>query len=393
VKKVSRLVTILALFALSLCAQEAAPAAGGAEAIVQRSEAMLRRGADFMLSKQLPDGAWMRHPAISALACLGIADAPQYAQPEIKAKIDQALDFIVSLAQPDGSITDPRDRRSYPVYSTSICLIGLLRFNRPQDLPVIKKAREYLLSVDVYPEGDAAAAADAAQQAAGAGHGYGRRHRADLNNTAWALEALYLSEHLDREPFNEDPQAAKKADLAWDKARAFLTLCQNLADTNQSAWVKSAPEDDRGGFIYCPSDALKPDAKAESLRSYGSMTYSGLKSLIYAKVDRSDARIQAAIEWIAKNYSLEENPGVGASGLYYYYHTFGKALALLAQDELSTADGNKRLWRQELLDALEKRQQEDGSWSNELSGRWMESIPELSTCYCLMTLGLIKNAK
>jgi squalene-hopene/tetraprenyl-beta-curcumene cyclase len=382
VKKLSLIAAFTAsvLFAPSLSAQEAPPAGD----LGQRISAMQQRGADFLLSKQLPSGAWMQHPAISALACMGIIDAPQYDQDDVKVKINRALDFIVGNAQADGSISDPRDRRSYPVYNTSICLIALLRFNRPQDLPIIKKAREYLLSADVYPEGDATA------QAA-AGHGYGRKHRADLNNTAWALEALYLSEHLDREPFNQDPQAAKKADLAWDKARAFLTLCQNLADTNQSAWVKSAPESDRGGFIYCPSDALQADAKAESLRAYGSMTYSGLKSLIYAKVDKNDARVQAAFEWIGKNYTLDINPGVGDSGLYYYYHTFGKSLALFADDNVTSADGKKHPWRQDLVEALEKRQKADGSWSNDLSGRWMESIPELSTCYCLMTLGVIKE--
>lgn len=390
-KKSCRLFAVfaLALIATALLAQDAAPAAGD---LGQRISALQQRGAEFLLSKQLPSGAWMEHPAISALACLGIADAPQYGQDDVKAKIDRALDFIASNAQADGSISDPRDRRSYPVYNTSICLIGLLRFNRPQDLPIIKKARAYLLSADVYPEGSADVADVAAgQQNPAAGHGYGRKHRADLNNTAWALEALYLSDHLDREPFNNDPQAAKKADLAWDKARSFLTLCQNLADTNQSAWVKSAPDNDRGGFIYCPSDALQPDAKPQSLRAYGSMTYSGLKSLIYAKVDKNDARVQAAFAWIGKNYTLDENPGIGDSGLYYYYHTFGKALTLFADADLTGADGQKHPWRQDLVAALAKRQKADGSWSNDLSGRWMESIPELSTCYCLMTLGVIKE--
>ena len=40
-----------------------------------------------------------------------------------------------------------------------------------------------------------------------------------------------------------------------------------------------------------------------------------------------DARVKAAVEWVQKNYRLDENPGMGTSGLYYYYHIFAKALA------------------------------------------------------------------
>ena len=62
------------------------------------------------------------------------------------------------------------------------------------------------------------------------------------------------------------------------------------------------------------------------LRSYASMTYAGLKSMIHAGVGPDDPRVKAAVEWLRKHYSLDENPGMGKSGLYYYYHTFAKAL-------------------------------------------------------------------
>lgn len=339
------------------------------------------RGASFLLSRQQPDGAWMRHPAITALAIMGIADSPEYAKPEVKEKIAIALDFIVKAAQPDGSLTDPRDQRSYPVYTTSICLIALVKFNRPADQAVIRRARDYLLSDDATSDATGGAAA---------GIGYGRKTRADLNNTAWALEALYLTDHLDREPFSKNPEQAKKADLAWDKALQFLTHCQNLAETHQSAWLQSAPAEDKGGFIYSPTEALKEDANPQALRSYGSMTYSGLKSLIYAKVSRDDVRIKSALEWIRRFYTLAENPGIGDSGYYYYLHTFGKTLALFGLPTLTDAKGAQHDWRSELIDAIATRQKNDGSWANDKSGRWMESLPELTTSYVLMTLGAIK---
>ena len=63
------------------------------------------------------------------------------------------------------------------------------------------------------------------------------------------------------------------------------------------------------------------------LRSYASMTYAGLKSMIYAGLSRDDPRVKAALAYITRHYTLDENPGLGQQGLYYYYHTFAKTMA------------------------------------------------------------------
>lgn len=344
-----------------------------------RISALQSKGSKFLYSRQMEDGAWFRNPAITALAYIGLKDAPS---PD-EAALTKAIAYIAACSQKNGTIIDPRDRRSYPVYSTSICLLALAKANRPQDAKAIRAARDYLLSVDPTPEDS-----DSGQPAK-AGFGYGRRKRSDLNNTAWALEALAATDHLDREPLSHNPENAKKSALAWDKALKFITSCQNLAETNKSAWVKSAPQDDKGGFIYCPEEALRDGADSRMLRSYGSMTYSGLKSLIYARVKPDDIRVKTALEWIARYYTLDENPGVGAAGYFYYLHTFGKTLSVMGLDSIKDAKGIGHDWRTELVTALEKRQLPDGSWVNEKSGRWWENMPELTTSYCLMTLGNI----
>lgn len=46
-----------------------------------------------------------------------------------------------------------------------------------------------------------------------------------------------------------------------------------------------------------------------SLRSYGSISYVGLMSYLYARLERQDARVQAVLQWLSENYTLEENPG------------------------------------------------------------------------------------
>lgn len=365
-----------------------------------------RKGAEWLLSRQGEDGSWLAQsgqPAFTALACIGLYDCPQYQDSAVKVKIDQALDYLVGAVKPDGGIygsstkakAAPEGRvgrggrgggaASYAAYNTSICLTALAKFNRPGDLETCKKARAFLLDAQFDGEGHEVSSASAG------GIGYGsKRIRADLSNTSWALEALYVTEHLDREPFNNDPAQAAKAGLAWGKALQFVSMCQNLAESNQSAWIKSAPAEDRGGFIYSPEDALKETTGGQSLRSYGSMTYAGLKSLIYAKVDKQDLRIKAAFDWVKKYYTLDENPGTGPAGYYYYLHLFGKTLTLFGEDSLVDAAGKTHDWKAELLGKIAETQQEDGSWLNARSGRWMESIPELSTAYCLMTLGLLK---
>jgi squalene-hopene/tetraprenyl-beta-curcumene cyclase len=94
------------------------------------------------------------------------------------------------------------------------------------------------------------------------------------------------------------------------------------------------------------------------------------------------------MQWITENYTLDENPGLGAEGLFYYYHTMAKALALADVDFLKTKDGKVIDWRADLAQKLLNLQQGDGSWANQ-TGRWMESDSVLTTSYMLMALSRI----
>ena len=200
----------------------------------------------------------------------------------------------------------------------------------------------------------------------------------------------YLTDHLDREPEAKSTADTQKADLAWKRLEQFLTKVQHLPETNRETWVVSDPDDpNHGGFIYKLEEDTPHDMKTglpRTLRSYGSMTYAGLKSMIYAKVDRNDPRVKAAAEWAARHYTVAENPGVGPNGLYYYLQTFAKAHAALGSETVRTPDGKQHDWRADLLKQLSGTQLPDGSWINRKSGRWMESMPELVTAYALLAL-------
>jgi squalene-hopene/tetraprenyl-beta-curcumene cyclase len=94
----------------------------------------------------------------------------------------------------------------------------------------------------------------------------------------------------------------------------FLQNCQNLPSVNKADWVSEDPKD-RGGFVYFPGESkaggvTNAQTGRVSLRSYGSMSYGGLLSYIYARVDKTDPRVKAVLNWLRENYTIEENPGM-----------------------------------------------------------------------------------
>ena len=168
----------------------------------------------------------------------------------------------------------------------------------------------------------------------------------------------------------------------------------NGETSNDQDFAKSVTD---GGFIYTPVDG--GDSKfgdidsldgGSTFRSYGSMTYSGFKSLLYAGLTEDDPRVKAAVKWISNNWTLEYNPGSGGSvdGQYYYLHAFAKVMEKFpyGHDTISDSKGVKHDWRRELQEFLAARQKPDGSWVNEKSPRWLEGNPVLPTAYMVLAL-------
>jgi squalene-hopene/tetraprenyl-beta-curcumene cyclase len=121
------------------------------------------------------------------------------------------------------------------------------------------------------------------------------------------------------------------------------------------------------------------------------MTYGGLKTFLYAGVSKTDPRVKGAVKWIKAHYTLEENPGLKQAGLYYYYHTFGKAMAALGDDLFEDVKGTKHDWRKELFEALKKRQKADGSFINVGDRAFGEADPNLATAFALLSLSYTKG--
>ncbi|MCC6578962.1 MAG: hypothetical protein IT440_00855, partial [Phycisphaeraceae bacterium] len=290
-------------------------------------------------------------------------------------------------ARPDGGI----HAGMLENYNTAICLSTLALVNdQPGVQAIIAKAQNNLRDTQWHDQNDPAGKAVNDSHAFFGGAGYGHHGRPDLSNTQIMLEGLHDS-GLDC----KDP--------AFVRAMVFITRCQGVPQ-NTFCGDKIQPD---GGFIYAtsidkdhigvPESAASPELMDEAklgkpvsgLRTYGSMTYAGFKSYLYAQLDRKDPRVVAAYNWICRNYTLDANPGMSEQGryqgLFYYYMTFARAFEAWGQPTLVAADGQTRRWANDLVDKLVSMQKPDGSWSND-ADRWMEGDVNLTTAYALIAL-------
>jgi squalene-hopene/tetraprenyl-beta-curcumene cyclase len=96
------------------------------------------------------------------------------------------------------------------------------------------------------------------------------------------------------------------------------------------------------------------------------------------------------MDWLKNNWTVEENPGMGEQGFYYYLHLMTKGLNLADVNELTLRNGKTIDWRKTVVTKLLDLQKADGSWQNS-AGRWWEKDPALVTAYAVMTLEMIYN--
>ena len=321
--------------------------------------ASIDRGLEWLKGQQAEDGLFANHPGITALALTAFLRHPQKKYSEAEHPfIQKGLQRLIGMQQPNGAIYDIEMQPALPNYNTSIAVMALSSTGNPEYASVIEKAQGFLKRLQVTDE----------ESVYYGGIGYGSRQEVkDLSNLNIAIQALKES--------GSDDQAV------WDKAIKFLERTQNRSESNDQSWAGND-----GGFIYSPDGESKAGTDAAgSPRSYASMTYAGLLSFIYANVDKEDERVQAAFKWIKEHFTLEENYGMGAQGLYYHYHTMAKALRLYGDSTFVDSKGISHDWYQEFAEKMIELQKPDGFWVNEQS-RWMEADPRLVTAYVVLAL-------
>ncbi len=355
-------------FVATTIAQENAPKVSAAVQVDRL--AMTNKAIDFLRVRgQAEDGSFSKQNGlgVSALVTAGLLSV---GVPRDDAMVSKALAYLESFKQADGGIYAPNSKHSN--YETCIAIMAFTKANADGKYAKLLEGAEAYVKKLQWDDGEGLKSDDPAY----GGAGYGSKSRPDLSNTSFLLEAL---NSLGRDENDE----------AVQRALTFVSRCQNRASGDNPTQFAGMVND--GGFYYTPAaggDSMAGKTENGGLRSYASMTYAGLKSMIFAGVEKNDERVKAATKFLESNYSVDSNPGMGSSGLFYYYHTMAKALAALGVAEFKTTEGGRE-WRTDLLTALAKRQQDDGSWINS-DARWMEGDPNLVTGYALLTLGMLK---
>jgi squalene-hopene/tetraprenyl-beta-curcumene cyclase len=384
--KLTTAILTIGLVALMTCAAQAAPASPSPEAkaapgatgglsasapaanLADRRKEAVARAVAFMYKTQGEDGSWgtpKGSVGVTALCAAGLLEAGQtIKEPGIK----KAVDYILKAQKDDGGIYDDVGLK---VYSTSIALMTLVRADKTAYAEPIKKATKWL-------EGTQWGADESIEKTdlKYGGFGYGKSNRPDLSNTQFALRAL------------KDAGVPPDSPL-WTRAIVFLSRCQDNSETNDKAFKGT----DGGGAIYSPveskSDMIKLADGTEVMKTYGSMTYALLQSFVFANMKADDPRMKAAVEWVRKHWTFDENPEMGQQGLYYSYLTASKALAaysaLTKESTILDAARRPHDWKAELAEAIIKRQKADGSWTND-ADRWFEGYAPVPTSYALIAL-------
>ncbi len=330
-------------------------------------EELVRRGSEFLIAQgQAEDGSFSAEggPGVTALVLTSLL---RTGRPPEDPAVARGLKYLESFVRPDGGVY--RDGSLFGNYETSLAILCFAEANRDGRYDeLIGRADAYVKGIQ-WDEGEGVDPSDMRY----GGAGYGTHARPDLSNTSFLIEALRAAGNPEDDP-------------AIQAALVFVSRCQNLeSEHNTSEFAVKNPD---GGFYYTVAaggQSMAGETPAGGLRSYGSMTYAGLKSMIYAGVGPDDPRVKAAFEWVQKHYDVQSNPGMGKAGLFYYYHTFAKALAAMGVDVVKDEAGNERVWRVDLVNELTRLQNPDGSWFND-NPRWMEGDSSLVSAYALLTL-------
>ncbi len=329
-------------------------------------DASIARGVKFLLAQQQEDGHFSdaQMPALTALPLWALSLSGDGSAAVAEARRKSAA-FVLGTQREDGGFYIPKPGRGgsgLGNYNTAVCLSALFDSQLAPSAPMLK-AREYIASSQL--TGDDTMAG---------GFGYdkvSRRRYADLSNTSYALSAMAKTASL--EEFRGD---GRRVDLDWDKALAFVEnlMKKEGPDAGGAAYNERTPQ---GGSATNKSGKV-------SLKAYGAMTYAAVLSMCSAKLDKGDPRVRQSVEWMERNWSVDENPGMGSQGLYYFYDIMTRAL-----DAAKIEKVGEHEWKKELGAKIASLQKEDGSWYNE-NNRFWESDPVLCTSFALLALELCR---
>jgi squalene-hopene/tetraprenyl-beta-curcumene cyclase len=329
-------------------------------ALRERARRAVDAGLNYLRGQQAADGSVARSVGITALSLRAFLESHRGYNEGDGAFITRQVEYVLSKVKSDGSISESLQNTSY---NTAVALNALAATKNPKYDAVMAGGRKFLINHQI----DEKEGYKPDHRYYG-GIGYGGDERPDMSNVYIALEGLKAA--------SADPK-----DPVWQKALTFVNRSQNRSESNDQKWAAND-----GGFVYMPG-WNPPEFELKGTASYGSMTAAGLLSLLYAGVNKSDPRVQAAYKWMTANYTLETQPGSTTKhALYYYYNAFAKVMTAYGEDTFVDGKGQKRNWKIELAQKLVSLQKADGSWANADSNAWWEDKPQLVTAWSVIAL-------
>ncbi len=346
--------------------EAAAPAAAGKPDI----RGSVEKAVAFLRGAQREDGSWggkQSDVGITGLVIEALAGVPDDIRTKNADIIEKGITYILSQRRDDGSIVN--EDGMVANYRTSIATRALIAVDPVKYKDTIDAAVKYTKGIQGKDPND---------KAKYGSMGYGSDEtKGDQINLGEALEMLSKA-------------GLSKDDEAYKLARVFLARTQSSDEEHPDAGVKTA--NDFGG-VYRSDRGAEDASKAGTItlpdgtkvpRSYGSATYSLLKSLLFCGLKKDNVRVKGAYQWIADHYTVKENPEMGAQGLYYYYYTMARTLELWGEPTIKKGS-TVHNWAEELAAQIISLQRDDGSWVN-AKDRWWEADPTLVTAYTIYSL-------
>jgi len=364
------------------------------------------RAAEFLVKAQGDDGLWSREfqgrrwpsLALSALALDALVRMPAALREKHKDAIARSVEALAKRqSAEDGGWAEPPGQLR--AYVTSIAIMALQAHDAAANRERIARGRKFLAELQV-KEGFWAGGYEELEYEMVEGKMQPKRLKTgNLSSVEVAAQAM-------RETGYDDSEY-------WKRIADFAGKCQNSPETNTDPeWVKALESRGfkmGGGFVYKPDlDTVENyggytvdsgDGK-KVLNGYGSMSYAGLKTYLFAGLRKDDPRVLAAVRWLRENYTLERHPGFpfesdrpagerkDRQGLFYYYLAMARALDAWGENPFETGDGVRHDWPREMARQLISLQRGSGAWFND-QPRWWEGDELLVTAYALKVYSIL----
>lgn len=372
----------------------------GARSLKQAIVGALKKGAAWLVKEQRPGGWWPyahvqyvgKGATVSiaytsaSFAALARLPAEVRAEPAVAAALSQAEAYVLAHQQPDGGLLDPQEQGAVLLrnFASALSILGLVAGDKAKHAEPVKKLAAFLASRQL---------SDAGGFAVHDWHHGGWNYyedsrsfslRSDMAVVSYVLEALVAAEFTRESPI-------------WSRARRFVERAQNY---REDAGERLAYDD--GGFAFNARSSKAGEVEASQtsvrFRSYGSTSSDGLRSLLYVGLRAGDPRVEAAVDWLRAQYTVNANPGFSpkaeinyAAGIYFYYlRSLTEALATAGRTTLPSVDGQTRYWMRDVAERIRLVQGEDGRWQNPIN-IMNEDDPIIATSLALLTLSRIHS--